>query len=641
MDNDISNVSNGVKDNKMFIIVLVVIALIVSYFLLFRNIFKSRYTKMEDEMVKYANDYVIRNNISTDREIYIDVTKLNIALDNDCYITSGIIYNNESLTPNLICSNYQSKVVKTNDQIKNYITLKGSDVVVLSKGMTYYEPGYVCNDIVTTLGNVGTEEGIYDLYYKTTNSNSIAQRKVIIIDNPDIANLFPVITINGEEIVYLKQGESYNELGARAYDYIDGDISSSITINGDINSNNLGEYFVSYTVTNSRGYKNSITRKVHVVSHDADLHIDYVLSPNSLTNGNVTIKLSINNEFNKIVYPDGSEGNELTYVVNANGTYKFYIYDMYNRVIQKEITINNIDNRPPEGSCIATMFYDRTEVKVSITSERSISSYEYLINGISSGGTQSNTFVSNTTNPSLVKVIVKDNINNKSELTCSLEGNLTRKIVTDGRGKNCLEGYNCYVQFDFSSSKYPYCSMSDNPSSCGGIGRNGCSITSVSNAIAAMGIKSKTGAIYNPFTVWEELYPINKSTGQCNGGCSGWTRMREAIVAAGLTAPRKITYLDRNNLSGILEHLKKGYPVIVRAEGKPFSSGRAHYLTLLSIRDDGYVFLSDSGNKEGTLKNKYNGKQYYVDTWIPADDLITGNVKEYLLVGPVGMFEGK
>ena len=86
----------------------------------------------------------------------------------------------------------------------------------------------------------------------------------------------------------------------------------------------------------------------------------------------------------------------------------------------------------------------------------------------------------------------------------------TPQVVTDSNGKNCLEGYYCYIQFDYGDSRrYPFCSKQNNPNSCGGIGRNGCSLTSTANAIAFFGIKSSLGTLHTPYTVWDELYPIN------------------------------------------------------------------------------------------------------------------------------------
>ena len=632
---------NSNKFIYLVIILLVIISLIVSYFVLFKDFFKDRYTKMEESMIASAEQYVINNNISTDKEIYFDVSDLSVNVDSDCYITSGVIFDGKDYTANLMCKEYKSKIIVVNDQVTDFITLRGEEVIVLAKGVAYIEHGYKSNDIVQILGEVGTENGVYNLFYKTINSNSIARRKIIIIDKQIIKDLFPVINLIGNEIVYLVKGNEYVEPGIVAKDTVDGVINNQVEIEGFIDNEEPGEYIIDYSITNSRGYKNIVKRKVNVIDNESDLEVDYTISPNTMTNENVTIKFTTSGDFLKIVYPDGTEGKDLQYVAKQNGIYNFSIYDIHNRVINKEIKINNIDKTVPQGICTAKAYYNRTEISVKIDTKREISSYTYYINGSKLGSNQSNTFVSSVTKPALVKVVIKDSINNQNELTCSIENNTTRKIVTDAKGKNCLEGLTCYVQFDYgNSSKYPYCSMANNPNSCGGIGRNGCSITSATNVIAAMGVKSKTGVLHNPYTVWSELYPINKNTGQCGGGCSGWTRIRDSVINAGLSAERKVISVNNSNKNKIIEHLRKGYPVIVWADTGAFTDGR-HYMSLLGVREDGYVFLSDSANRSGTYKKTYNGRKYYVDTWIPYDDLISGRVKDALLVGPKGVYEGK
>jgi hypothetical protein len=628
------------KYNWTIVAILIVIVLIVAYFLLFKDLFKNKNTKMEEEMVEKAKDYVLRNNVSTTKEIYLDVTKLNVTLNDNCSLTSGVIYDGTMYYPNLVCNDYKSNIIKTNSDLEEFIKIKGDDVVVLPKGVIFFDQGYESKDLVTVIGNVGSEEGVYNIYYKTTNSTGVATRKVIIIDNQIIRNLFPTLTLNGDEVIYLVEGNNYVEQGINGYDTIDGNISNKVVIDGVVNYNVVGEYNISYTLTNSRGYSNTITRKVNVISHDSDLVVDYTLNPRNLTNENVLITLNVSSDYNKIIYPDNTSGDKLTYEVIENGNYKFIIYDKYDRIIEKEIVIDNIDKTVPQGSCVATRYYNRTEIKVTIDTEREISSYEYLVN-TSTKTSQSNYYVAEVVKPSTVKVKVIDIVGNNNEIKCSFEDKLTRNIVTDSKGKNCLEGFKCYIQFDYGDARhYPYCSMSNNPNSCGGIGRNGCSITSTSNAIAAMGVKSKTGVLHTPYTVWDELYPVNHKNGQCGGGCSAWSRMRDAVINAGLSAPQKVGRINNNTIPEILDHLRKGYPVIVWADTGAFTSGK-HYMALLGVREDNYVFLSDSANTSGITKKYFKGKQYYVDTWIPTDDLITGLVKEYLLVGPYGLFEGK
>jgi len=86
------------KFNYITIFLLIAIALVIGY-MLFNGLFKSKYTKIEEEMVSLTKDYVLKNNISASREIYLSARKINYDLDSDCLITSGVIFDGVSYTP--------------------------------------------------------------------------------------------------------------------------------------------------------------------------------------------------------------------------------------------------------------------------------------------------------------------------------------------------------------------------------------------------------------------------------------------------------------------------------------------------------------------------------------------------------------
>lgn len=64
----------------------------------------------------------------------------------------------------------------------------------------------------------------------------------------------PVITLLGENPVNLYVGDTYVEAGATAIDDVDGDITSSVIIGGDVvNTSVVGTYVVTYNVSDSAG----------------------------------------------------------------------------------------------------------------------------------------------------------------------------------------------------------------------------------------------------------------------------------------------------------------------------------------------------------------------------------------------------
>lgn len=67
--------------------------------------------------------------------------------------------------------------------------------------------------------------------------------------------------INGEKEVTLTVGETYGELGAKAIAF-GKDISSQITVSGEVNTAVEGEYVLTYTVNN---FKYNNVKKIRVV----------------------------------------------------------------------------------------------------------------------------------------------------------------------------------------------------------------------------------------------------------------------------------------------------------------------------------------------------------------------------------------
>jgi len=92
----------------------------------------------------------------------------------------------------------------------------------------------------------------------------------------------PSMTLIGNAHLTLKISTPYEELGATALDLVDGDVSSSVQINGAVDSLVLGDYSVTYTVTDSRGNSSSVVRTVQIVA----LHAPVI----SLNGGDVVLE---------------------------------------------------------------------------------------------------------------------------------------------------------------------------------------------------------------------------------------------------------------------------------------------------------------------------------------------------------------
>lgn len=74
----------------------------------------------------------------------------------------------------------------------------------------------------------------------------------------------PVISLNGEASMTLAAGEAYTELGATATDDIDGDLTELIAISGNVNTNVIGTYSVTYTAADKSTNSATVSRSVQV-----------------------------------------------------------------------------------------------------------------------------------------------------------------------------------------------------------------------------------------------------------------------------------------------------------------------------------------------------------------------------------------
>lgn len=81
----------------------------------------------------------------------------------------------------------------------------------------------------------------------------------------------PVITLLGDAEVILNRDELYIEAGATAIDDVDGDISDRIQIAGQVLTDNVGIYFLTYSATDNAGNIGTESRSIEVKPNSIDL----------------------------------------------------------------------------------------------------------------------------------------------------------------------------------------------------------------------------------------------------------------------------------------------------------------------------------------------------------------------------------
>lgn len=617
---------------SVFIVILIIGIVVVNKVV---NYYDS-YQYFEKQMVTKARDYIKNNNIVINDEIYLDASKLSINMKESCSGISGVLVDkNYSYQGYLLCEDYETNIIN-NDNRK--ASLNGSSVVLLAKGINYTELGVKEYKNVNIQGQVGNEEGVYNLNYVVIDNNTILAnltRKVIVVDNQYIKTLFPILTLKGNEIEYVQKGNNYTDKGVFASDSIDWDLTSKVKITGNVDVNTTGEYEIIYTVTNSRGYTNNVTRKVVVVNNFSETLITASLSNRNATNQDVTIKLNvIGNKYAYMVLPDGSKSynKEISYKVSKNDTYNFYSYDTDGKIVTKIIPITNINKEKPKASCNAQIYPSYAKIYVAPYSNSKISTYNYIVNGISSGEQISSSYEAKMKNIDNVNVIIKDSLGNTNEISCTLDEskNYLREIYFDTKnGKNCLEGFTCYNQGDYRNSNVIFCST-DDESSCKIIAQSGCSVTSYATIISGLGVRKADGNPYNP----EELV-VQHFNEVCSKSCSGTTAAKNVALRLGLSAT--------SHYSGILKHkdvlidfLKKGYAVLLTVGDNSVYTSGGHVMAILGINENGEVFLSDPGTKRTT--SAYNNK-YKINNWVTIEEIArgAGGTQYFQAICPAGM----
>ncbi|WOV93073.1 MAG: DUF5011 domain-containing protein [Candidatus Nitrosoabyssus spongiisocia] len=184
-----------------------------------------------------------------------------------------------------------NRTIVVRDTTPPVITLNGASTITLSINSTYNEQNATTDDgspIVIRGDTVDTNTvGNYTITYHSTDSsgnNATQVNRTVIISVPDTTP--PVITLNGNNVVYVELDSSYSEQNATTDD------GSPVTIGGDtVNSSLKGNYTVTYDSVDSAGNNATQVNRTIVVRDTTP--------PVITLNGASTITLSINSTYNE------------------------------------------------------------------------------------------------------------------------------------------------------------------------------------------------------------------------------------------------------------------------------------------------------------------------------------------------------
>ena len=169
-----------------------------------------------------------------------------------------------------------TRTVNVVDQTAPTITILGDNPVTIEAGSTYNDAGATAtdnynNDVTSSITVSSTVDsntiGSYTVTYTASDASgnqATAVRTVIVEDSTP-----PTIALIGSNPVSVEAGNTYTDDGATASDSYDGDLTSSITTTSDVDTNTVGTYTVTYTVSDSSANSATASRTVNVVDTTA------------------------------------------------------------------------------------------------------------------------------------------------------------------------------------------------------------------------------------------------------------------------------------------------------------------------------------------------------------------------------------
>lgn len=148
------------------------------------------------------------------------------------------------------------------------IILIGDKDIYLNVNSSYFENGYKATFFVKKL-KVDVKNNIDNTSlgdYKVTYTANLLNFKKSVIRNIHVVdNEKPVITLNGDNIIYLNKDSKYEEPGYEITDNYDKDINSKIKVTSNIDETKAGKYEVVYEAIDSSKNKAKVVRNVEVL----------------------------------------------------------------------------------------------------------------------------------------------------------------------------------------------------------------------------------------------------------------------------------------------------------------------------------------------------------------------------------------
>lgn len=186
-------------------------------------------------------------------------------------------------------------------KIEDGFYLKGKDIVEVEYGSTYKEEGFVAlrngKDVqnnVSVISNINEDVvGDYEVQYKLNLLvfEKNITRKVKIIDTES-----PKINIDSEDDIFVTVNTEMPTIKYSAIDNYDGDITSKVVVDSNVNMDKKGKYKITYSVKDSSGNETVSSINVYVQDKFQHTYIKISISKQTLEyyeNNKVVLKTDV------------------------------------------------------------------------------------------------------------------------------------------------------------------------------------------------------------------------------------------------------------------------------------------------------------------------------------------------------------
>lgn len=327
---------------KLFLILIIITLFMLIYSVVSPNV--DVYTNSINLNSDYNIDYKVYN-------LFTNLTNKSSIIENNINSsnvgTYTIVINVKYLFFNV------NKTVDINviDNTKPIITLNGNTEVKVCPNTDYNEEGYTASDNydgdITERVNIKKIDNsiIYSVIDSSSNETQV-ERKIIFEDDEA-----PKIELKGSADLNIFIGDNYNEEGYASYDKCDGDITNSVVVTSNLDTNKLGTYNIKYEAIDTSGNKAEVSRTIHVINKpsyygNGIIYLTFDDGPSYLT-GKILDILDSENIKATFFVTHGSDYVKRAY--NSGNTIALHTYThnysyVYSSIDNYFIDLNNVSN---------------------------------------------------------------------------------------------------------------------------------------------------------------------------------------------------------------------------------------------------------------------------------------------------------